>query len=109
MGFHAHEVSLELMGAVRPAIEAVAKRDRNLADQMRRAASSVPLNIAEGRRRTGRDRQHSYRIAAGSADELRSALQVAERWGYVDGSSLDASFALLDRELAMPRLARVKP
>jgi four helix bundle protein len=110
MGFHAHEVSLEMVGAVGPVIEAVARRDRALADQMRRAAASVPLNVAEGSRRAGRDRQHCYRIAAGSADELRSALWVAEKWGYVDPSALGSSLDLLDREIAMLwRLARVKP
>src|SRR5215470_4937885 len=101
MGFVAYEVSLEMVKSAAPVIQAVARRDRALADQMRRAASSVPLNIAEGARRTGRDRKHSYRIAAGSAHELRTAIRVAESWGYLDPQSVGAVDALLDRELAL--------
>ena len=101
MGFVAYDVSLEMIAAVGPAISAVAKRDRSLADQMRRAASSVPLNVAEGSRRAGRDRKHCYRIAAGSAHELRTALRVAETWGYVERGSAQSVDALLDRELAL--------
>ena len=59
MGFVAYEVSLEIVKSVAPVIHMMARRDRALADQMRRAASSVPLEIAEGSRRTGRDRKHS--------------------------------------------------
>ena len=101
MGFVAYEVSLEMIAAVGPVISAVANRDRALADQMRRAASSVPLNVAEGSRRAGRDRKHCYRIAAGSAHELRTAIRVAQTWGYLDGSSVQSVDALLDRELAL--------
>src|SRR5687768_1653522 len=81
--FHVYEVALELARVVAPVIEKVGRRDRALADQMRRAVTSVPLNIREGSRRVGRDRLHSYRIAAGSADEVVGALEVAEALGYL--------------------------
>ncbi len=43
-----------------------------LSAQMRRAAVSVPANIAEGfRRRTRRDKAHFYNMAQGSLEELR--------------------------------------
>jgi four helix bundle protein len=43
-----------------------------LVSQMRRAAVSVPANIAEGfRRRTRRDKAHFYNMAQGSLEELR--------------------------------------
>ena len=101
MGFHAFEVSLEMIAAVRPVIQRVAARDRALSDQMRRSAASVPLNISEGSQRQGRDRQHSYRVAAGSARELRAALRVAQLWGYVDDDVVESVDGLLDRELAL--------
>ena len=101
MGFVAYEVSMKMVKSVAPVIQAVARKDRALADQMRRAASSVPLNVAEGSRRNGKDRKHSYRIAAGSAHELRTAIRVAESWGYVDAQSVGPVDALLDRELAL--------
>src|SRR5262249_43409152 len=101
MGFVAYEVSMEIVKTVGPLIQTVARKDRALADQMRRAATSVPLNIVEGSRRKGLDRKHSYRVAAGSADELRAALTIAREWGYVDQSSAASVDALLNRELAL--------
>ena len=103
MGFHAFDVSLEMIAAIKPVIQRVAQRDRKLADQMRRAASSVPLNISEGSQRAGRDRQQHHRIAAGSARELRAALRVAQLWDYIDDSAVESVDGVLDRELALLR------
>jgi len=93
--FHVYEVAKELARAVRILIERIARFDRSLADQMRRAMSSVILNVREGNRRAGRDRLHLFRIAAGSADEIVGALDVAEVMGYL------AARDLADRVLAM--------
>jgi four helix bundle protein len=97
--FEAYEVALELAAALRPVLDQLARRDRDLADQMRRAGSSVALNLAEGARRTGRDRLHFYRIAAGSAAEVRAALAVAQAWGSL--AAVSEVDVLLDRVLAM--------
>jgi four helix bundle protein len=99
--FHVYEVARELARASRPLIERIERRDRGLADQARRAAQSAMLNIREGNRRAGRDRLHSFRIAAGSADELVGALEVAEVMGYVAAADIAAPLALADRVLAM--------
>ena len=99
--FDAYEVSLQLIPALRPIVTAIALHDRSLADQIRRAGSSVPLNVAEGARRSGKDRNHSYRIAAGSAAEVRAALSVARGWEYVDATQARAADELLDRVLAL--------
>ncbi len=49
----------------------------NLRDQMDRASSSIPLNIAEGNGRfTPKDRSHYFRIAATSALECAACLDV---------------------------------
>ncbi len=42
------QFAIEALGAVRPLLDAVQRRDRDLASQLRRALSSVPLNLAEG-------------------------------------------------------------
>jgi four helix bundle protein len=99
--FHVYEVAKELARAVRTLIERIARHDRSLADQMRRAMSSVILNVREGNRRAGRDRLHSFRIAAGSADEIVGALDVAEVMGYLAVGDLADPLALADRVLAM--------
>jgi len=99
--FHVYEVAKELARAVRGLIERIERRDRSLADQGRRAIQSVILNIREGNRRAGRDRAHSFRIAAGSADELVGALDVAEVMGYLASGDIVAPLVLADRVLAM--------
>lgn len=99
--FETYEVSLTLIPILKPLVNAIALHDRSLADQIRRAGSSVPLNINEGARRSGRDRCHSYRIAAGSAAEVRAALAVALGWGYIDPEQGKIADALLDRILAL--------
>jgi len=103
MGFAAFDTSLQMIEAIKPVIRIVEKKNPKLADQMMRAASSVPLNISEGAGRFGRDRQHSYRIAAGSARELRAALRVAQLWDYLDDSVVESVDGLVDKQLALLR------
>ena len=51
-----------------------------ITSQMRRAAVSIPSNIAEGRYRgTRKDFVHFLRIAYGSAAELETQLEIAKR------------------------------
>ncbi len=97
--FHAYDAALGLVSALRPVLEQLKTRDRALADQLRRAASSVALNIAEGNRRAGQDRIQFFRIAAGSAAEVRAALEVAAAWESIEASP--AAEVQVDRVLAM--------
>ncbi len=56
-----------------------------LTSQMRRAAVSVPSNIAEGcRRSTKKDFAHFLLIALGSASELDIQLKLAKRLGFAN-------------------------
>ncbi|HXY19397.1 MAG TPA: four helix bundle protein [Gemmatimonadales bacterium] len=56
------------------------------ADQLARAAESIPANIAEAYGRGfGRDGARFLRVARGSATELESHLWLAERTGRVPG------------------------
>ena len=97
--FHAYEAALALVGALKPMLEGLTQKDRALTDQMRRAASSVVLNLAEGSRRAGKDRVHFFRIAAGSAAEVRAALDVARISWEIDAAA--EAVAQMDRVLAM--------
>ena len=56
----------------------------SLADQMRRCAVSIPSNIAEGTARASKKEfaQFLY-IALGSAAELDTQIQIAQRVGYI--------------------------
>jgi four helix bundle protein len=99
--FEVYEMSLDMVQALRPVHARIRQHDRELAVQIKRAASSVPANIAEGARRQGQDRLHHYRIAAGSASELRSHLAVAIAWGDLDRDAAVTPLGFLDRILAI--------
>ena len=73
------------------------EQSQDLADKLRRAASSVALNLGEGVRRTGRDKKRAYRIAAAEAQETKVALEVALAWGWLDDAELGAVRSLADR------------
>jgi four helix bundle protein len=95
----AQEVAIEMIAAIRPLVPIIAKQDRDLADQLRRAASSVVLNHAEGTESAKGNRQKHYAIAHGSAAEVRAALQTAVAWGWIEGPM--AAPKVLDRLMAL--------
>lgn len=74
---------------------------RDLADQARRAATSIPLNIAEASGRTGKDRAHHFRIAYGSAQEATVAVQLLRSVGVVSPADEALLLGSLDRVKAM--------
>ena len=60
-----------------------------LSSQMRRAASSIPSNIAEGSARSSKkDFRHFVTIAHGSNCELQTQLLIAGSLGYVSQAKL---------------------
>jgi four helix bundle protein len=65
--------------------------------QVRRAAVSVPSNIAEGSgRRTTREFIAFLHIARGSLSELRTQLILAEKIGYLSEADLCCAYGLSD-------------
>ncbi|MCB9732778.1 MAG: four helix bundle protein [Deltaproteobacteria bacterium] len=77
----------------------LAASDATLADQLRRAAISIPLNIAEGSGVIGGNQRLRYSTALGSACEVRSCVDVAATCGYC--GSLDPVAAdRLDKVIA---------
>ena len=94
--FDAFNISLDVVRSVRSVITMIKTEDPDLARQLKKAVTSVPLNLNEGRRRTGRDRLYLWRVAAGSADEARACLLVAEAWGYVRKESCERIVARYD-------------
>jgi four helix bundle protein len=65
----------------------------NLGAQIRRAALSVPSNIAEGQRRTTAGFLDFLRIALGSVAELETQLDLAGRVGYLARGEADQAIA----------------
>jgi four helix bundle protein len=61
------------------------KCDYGLTDQMRRAAVSIPSNIAEGDERgTTKDAVRFFHIAKGSLAELQTQLEIAYEIQYIN-------------------------
>ena len=76
-------VVLEFIGSLRPLLAQIERRDRDLGRQLRRASSSVALNLAEGMYSQGAIRTARYHTALGSMRESLSCLEVARAFGYV--------------------------
>jgi four helix bundle protein len=65
-------------------------------NQIRRAAVSIPANIAEGKGRTGsRELLHHLSIAHGSLCEVETHLLIAGRRNYLDQAGIDQVLDLL--------------
>ena len=112
--FVAYEIAKELITSLRPIVPVIERQDRALADQLKRAASSVLLNLAEGQKFTNGNRRKHYEIAQGSANEVKAALDAAEAWGWIEVG--DPERELIDRLLAVlwklthaPALQRLAP
>ena len=75
-----------------------------LADQLRRAAASVPLNYLEGCGRSGAaDRRRFFSISSGSAHEVAGTLDVMHRFGVLGATDRAAGHDLCDHIIAMLR------
>jgi len=101
MVFEAEEVAIQLIEALRPLVPRIKARDRALADQLTRAASSAALNIGEGNYSDPGNRRARFFTAAGSANEVRLALRIAVSWGVLARSDADTAQALIKRLLSM--------
>ena len=64
-------------------------RDFGLRDQIRRAAVSVPSNLAEGdERASNKDAVRFFYIAKGSLAEIQTQLEIAHEIGYLGQKTL---------------------
>ncbi len=72
-----------------------------LTSQMRRAAVSIPSNIAEGSRRRGKDQKHFLVIAYGSASELEAQLEISRRLKFTSNSNTQQLESLVSEVLCM--------
>ncbi len=69
-----------------------------LTDQLRRAAVSVPSNIAEGHdRNSTREFVHFLSIARGSLAEVETQLELADRLKFRDSEVFGPAYPLIDQ------------
>ncbi len=100
-GLVAHSKALQAAGAAISLVMRVPTPLKSIADQLIRSASSVPANLAEGHGRSGRDRQHFWRIAYASAKETDSHLRLLAHAGVIEQSRTDTVLEAFDEVRAM--------
>jgi four helix bundle protein len=116
-GFHDLEVWREARAlAVQVYVATKDVKDFSLRDQIRRAAVSIPSNIAEGDERdTDKDSVRFFFIAKGSLAEPRTQIEIAVEVGLIPAASAEpllVSAASLGRRLGAlikARLPHVQP
>jgi four helix bundle protein len=78
-----YDVSVDVVKRLVPVVAEIDRHDGDLAKQLKRARSSIPLNISEGSRaRRGRRNLH-YGYAKGSAQECIAILETAVASQYI--------------------------
>ena len=98
----AFNVSIEFVVLAHDTIRELPKGRTFLADQLLRAAVSVPLNIAEGAGEySPKEKARFYRNAKRSATECAAVLSVLDSLGLIERPKLAAGRALLLRIVAM--------
>ena len=95
----AWKVAMELVLDVYRSLETFPKEEKYaLIDQIRRAAISVPSNIAEGAaRQTKKEFAQFLHIAQASLSELDTQIELAVRLGYLSEMSWQALDSKMDR------------
>ena len=91
------EFSLHTIRLVRPLCEAIARKDRDLASQVRRAMSSVALNLAEGFGNARGNERLRLESARGSLYEAQAGVRVAVAWGILSEEQVAEALAAIDR------------
>jgi four helix bundle protein len=91
------EQVLQVIEHARPFVEAVARRDRDLASQIRRALSSVALNICEGFGSAAGNARLRFESARGSLYETQAGLRVAIAWGQLSAEDCGQVLGAIDR------------
>jgi four helix bundle protein len=97
-----YKVAIELMAIAIKISDKMPRGYCSLADQLKRAAWSIPLNIAEGcGKNSDRDKRRFYSIARGSAMECGAIFDVCQLLAFEDENATKQGKLLLTRIVAM--------
>ena len=98
----AYKAAIEFLALSVTVLDHFPRGQGSMADQLRRAALSIPLNIAEGYGKRGdNDRARFYDIARGSAHECGAILDAAKVLKIVDNEVYEKGKVLLVRVVSM--------
>jgi four helix bundle protein len=97
-----YKVAIEFIALADEVAEDLPRGRAYLTDQLRRACTSVALNIAEGAGEfSGDEKARFYRMAKRSATECAAVLDICRRLALADGTRLHAGRELLLRIVSM--------
>jgi len=97
-----YQVSVSMVQVVHSEVAPRIRSDRELDDQLHRAARSVVLNVAEGVGvGRGKRRDQHFRIALGSAREVMAVIDLAVATGLVRKEHVAAAVDRVDHVCAM--------
>ena len=100
--FEAYQIAIQFLRIALELVESVPPGYSVVKDQLKRAALSVPLNIAEGSgKNTGSDRKRYYAIARGSAMECAAICDVVILIGPTDTQKAHEAKKLLRSVVAI--------
>jgi four helix bundle protein len=88
---------LEWLVTIKDVADRIGRQDSNLAEQLRCSSSSVALNLGEGMYARGKQRTACYSISLREMGESYTALQIAQRLGYI--APISAAFDDLNRKI----------
>jgi four helix bundle protein len=91
MQLFVYSVALSALELVGPLARVIERSDRDLARQLRRASSSVLLNIAEGDGVRDGHRRQRLLTARGSSSEVVACLDAAAALGYLQAPDVAAA------------------
>jgi len=97
-----YRAALDLITVIHEVVQELPRGNAYLADQLQRAGTSVPLNIAEGAGEYSMsEKARFYRMARRSATECSSIFDVCRQLGFIDESRYTRGRELLLRIVAM--------
>jgi four helix bundle protein len=96
-----YRCAVRFLGLAASLAARIPRGQAELADQLRRAALSIPLNIAEGSGKEGRDAARYYRIARGSALESAAIMDAVEALGLLPATDDTEERELVERIVSM--------
>ena len=99
---HAYQVAIELVVLINEMIKNLPRGNSHLSDQLHRASTSIPLNIAEGAGEFSKNEKiRFYRIAKRSATECASILDICHRLSLIGEKNTTKARDLLIRIVSM--------
>ena len=102
-GLKVWQVSMDLAEEIYKATKDFPREEQyGLVSQLRRAASSIPANIAEGKGRNSKKEYTQFLyMSRGSTFEVMTFIQLSERLKYLPSSKADHLQSLLNETSAM--------